>query len=268
MSGETLRRSVEAEGKAVLATAGALAIGRTAADCRTRDAADPTGPGPTPPSLVTAAEKAAWRKAMRQRRRRRGRAARPLPPARSGAEHGYKEFKIVACYDQDQSRRHVTATRGDHRAAGRMVRCDAGRIGLTSAPEAGPLRRGQAPAPAAGPGLLQRGGDPLPPGGAVPVPDAGGHPRPQGRRPARPERDAGVRRDEAERLGRVHGHRRHEADGTGVDLRLVPQLPRAVEAARASGAGLCLLGGARAGRARGCGRRTGGGSGSSRAIGR
>jgi hypothetical protein len=144
MSGETLRRLVEAEGKAVLATAGTLAIGWTAADCRTRDAADPTKPGPTRVYLgcdgvlvpmVTAAEKVARRKAVRQRRRRRGRKARPLPPARAGADQGYKEFKIVAYYDQDQSHRHVTATRGDHRAAGRLMRRDAGRIDLTSAQE-------------------------------------------------------------------------------------------------------------------------------------
>ena len=36
--------------------------------------------------------------------------------------------------------------------------------------------------------------------------------------------------------------RREEADGDGVDLREVPQLPGAVEAPRASGVGLCLLG--------------------------
>ena len=40
----------------------------------------------------------------------------------------------------------------------------------------------------------------------------------------------GVRGDEAKRLVRVHGDQRHEADGDGVDLREVPQLPRAVEA--------------------------------------
>ena len=39
-------------------------------------------------------------------------------------------------------------------------------------------RRCPAPAAAAGSRLLQRGGDPLPPGGALSVPDAGGLPRP------------------------------------------------------------------------------------------
>src|SRR4051812_5027649 len=46
MSGETLRRLVEAEGKAVLVAAATLAIGWTAADCRVRDAAEATKLGP------------------------------------------------------------------------------------------------------------------------------------------------------------------------------------------------------------------------------
>jgi hypothetical protein len=146
MSGETLRRVVEAEGKAVLAVAraGTLVIGWTAADCRTRDAADATKRGPARVYLgcdgvlvpmVTDAEKVARRKAVRQKRRRRGTKARPLPPARAGADQGYKEFKIVAYYDEDQSHRHVMVTRGDHHVAGRMMRREAARIGLTEAQE-------------------------------------------------------------------------------------------------------------------------------------
>lgn len=144
MSGETLRRLVEAEGRAVLAAAGTLAVGWSAADCRAPDAADPARPGPTRVYLgcdgvlvpmVTAAEKAARRAAVRPKRRRRGKKARPLPPARAGADQRYKEFKVVAYYDQDQTHRHVTVTRGDHRVAGRLMRRDAGRIALTEAQE-------------------------------------------------------------------------------------------------------------------------------------
>lgn len=144
MSGETLRRLVEAEGKAVLAAAGTLAVGWTAADCRVRNAVEGAPPGPSRVYLgcdgvlvpmVTAAEKAARRVTVRRKRRGRGRKARPLPPARAGADQGYKEFKIVAYYDQDQTHRHVTVTRGDHRVAGRLMRRDAGRIALTAAQE-------------------------------------------------------------------------------------------------------------------------------------
>ena len=85
--------------------------------------------------MVTDAEKVARRKAVRQKRRRHGKKARPLPPARTGADQGYKEFKIVAYYDEDQSHRHVMVTRGDHHVAGRMMRHEAGRIALTEAQE-------------------------------------------------------------------------------------------------------------------------------------
>lgn len=146
MSGETFRRLVETQGKAVraVAQAGTLGIGWTAADCRTRDAADPTQRGPARVYLgcdgvlvpmVPDAEKVARRKAVRQKRRRRGKTARPLPPARAGADQGYKEFKIVAYYDEDQSHRHVMVTRGDHHVAGWMMRREAARIALTEAQE-------------------------------------------------------------------------------------------------------------------------------------
>lgn len=146
ISGEGLRRLVEAEGKAVLAAgrAGTIPIGWTAADCRTQDPTDPTKPGPTRVYLgcdgvlvpmVTDTEKVIRRKAVRQKRRRRGRRARPLPPARVGADQRYKEFKIVAYYDQDQSHRDVSVTRGDHHVAGRLMRREAARIGLDKAQE-------------------------------------------------------------------------------------------------------------------------------------
>lgn len=148
LSGETLRRLVEAEGKAVLAAAGTLAVGWTAADCRVRDTTTTTAATARPAltrvylgcdgvlvPMVTAAEKSARRKAVRQKRRLRGRKARPLPPARAGADQSYKEFKIVTYYDHDQTHRHVTVTRGDHRVAGRLMRRDAARIALTTADE-------------------------------------------------------------------------------------------------------------------------------------
>ena len=144
LSGETLRRLVVAEGRAVQAAAATLAIGWNATDCRSPDPADATRPGPTRVYLgcdgvlipmVTAAEKAMRRAAIRRKRRRRGKTARPLPPARAGADQSYKEFKIVMYYDQDQTHRHVAITRADHHAAGRLMRRDAGRIALKTARE-------------------------------------------------------------------------------------------------------------------------------------
>src|SRR5213078_2754522 len=83
--------------------------------------------------LVTDAEKKGRRQKVRQKRRRRGKKARPSSPSRRGADRSYKEFKIVAYYDEAEEHRHVSATRGDHQVAGRLMRRDAGRIALDQA---------------------------------------------------------------------------------------------------------------------------------------
>jgi hypothetical protein len=143
LSDELLRQVVAAEGRAVLKAqqSGALAIPWTAPDCVVKDAAGrPTGAtrvylgadGVKVP-LVTDREKKARRHEVKHKRRRRGRKCRPLPRARAGADQRYKEFKIVTYYDQDQEHRHVAVTRGDHQAAGRLMRRDAGRIRLAAA---------------------------------------------------------------------------------------------------------------------------------------
>jgi len=60
---------------------------------------------------------------------------RPLPAAKAGADQKYKEFKIVAYYDETQEHRLVAGTRGDHEAAGRLMRRQASRIRLDLADE-------------------------------------------------------------------------------------------------------------------------------------
>jgi hypothetical protein len=142
ISDELLRQVVEAEGTAVLKAqqSGALAIPWAAADCRLEGDGQPTGAtrvylgadGVKVP-LVTDPEKRARRHNVKQKRRRRGRRCRPLPRAKAGAGQRYKEFKVVTYYDQEQEHRHVSVTRGDHNVAGRLMRRDAGRIGLGQA---------------------------------------------------------------------------------------------------------------------------------------
>ena len=143
MSDELLRQVVQAEGKAVLTAhkAGRLTIPWTAADCRLRDAAgQPSGAtrvylgadGVKVP-LVTDDEKRKRRTGVKKKRQQRGRKCRPLAKAKRGAEGRYKEFKIVTYYDQEQEHRHVVATRGDHQAAGKLMRRDACRIRLDQA---------------------------------------------------------------------------------------------------------------------------------------
>lgn len=143
LSGETLRTLVEAEGKRVLKAQrrGQLALDGSAADCRI----DPKSPATTPRldrgsdgvmvPLVTDAEKVSRRAKVKQRRQRRGRKAQPLPPRKAGADQRYKEFTIVAFYDEAQRHRLVSRTRGDCEVAGRLMRRNAGRIGLDRADE-------------------------------------------------------------------------------------------------------------------------------------
>ena len=139
ISGELLRQVVEAEGKAVLKAEqrGELAPGWTAADCPTETGSTRVylGSDGVKVPMVTAAEKEARRKKVRQKRQRRGKRARPLPPSRRGADQAYKEFKIVVYYDEPEEHRHVSITRGDHQVAGRLMRRDAGRIALDQADE-------------------------------------------------------------------------------------------------------------------------------------
>jgi hypothetical protein len=143
LSDELVRQVVEAEGRAVLAAAraGPLTLSWTAADCHVRDEdGRPTevtrvylGADGVKVPLVTEVEKQARREQVKQKRRRRGRTCRPLPKAKRGADQRYKEFKIVTYYDQEQEHRHVAVTKGDHQAAGELMRRDAGRIRLDQA---------------------------------------------------------------------------------------------------------------------------------------
>src|SRR5262245_12505304 len=114
--------------------------------------------------------------------------------------------------------------------------------GPQAPPPPGGRRRRPLPLVAAGSRLLQRGRDPLSPGGAAPVPDAGDLPGPRARRPAGAERDQRLLDLGAERLRHLHPARRPQAAGPSVDLRQVPLLPRPVAAAWQAAADLRLLG--------------------------
>ena len=139
LSGESLRQLVEAEGKRVVRAQklGQLPIDWSAADCAT--AAGPTrlyfGSDGVMVPQVTDAEKRQRRAKVKEKRRRRGRRARPLPALKAGADQKYKEFKVIAYYDEAQGHRLVCGTRGDCNAAGRLMRRQAGRIHLDRADE-------------------------------------------------------------------------------------------------------------------------------------
>jgi len=139
VSGERLRALVETEGKKVIQVqrSAQLPVGWSAAECAT-----PAGPtrvyfgsdGVMVP-VLTSAEKQTRRRKIKEKRRRRGRKVRPLPAAKTGADQKYKEFKIVAYYDEAQEHRLVAGTRGDHEVAGRLMRREAARLRLDQADE-------------------------------------------------------------------------------------------------------------------------------------
>src|SRR5262249_3572247 len=140
LSGEALRALVEAEGKRILRAqrAGRLELDWSAADCTTEGRKATriyVGSDGVMVPLVTDAEKVARRRKVKEKRRRRGRPARPLPARKPGADQQYKEFKIVAFYDETQDHRLVCGTRGDCEVAGRLMRREAGRIHLDRADE-------------------------------------------------------------------------------------------------------------------------------------
>jgi hypothetical protein len=139
LSGETLRVLVETEGKRVLEAqrSGQLPVDWSAADCQTE--AQTTriylGSDGVMVPLVTDEEKRARRDTVKQKRKRRGKKAQALPPMKPGADQHYKEFKIVALYDETQEHRLVSGTRGDCEVAGRLMRREASRIHLDWADE-------------------------------------------------------------------------------------------------------------------------------------
>ena len=139
VSGETLRQLVESEGKRVVQAqkSGQLSVNWSAADCKT-DAGTTRiyfGSDGVMVPQVTDMEKRARREKIKAKRRCRGRKAKPLVTLKPGADQKYKEFKIIAYYDETQDHRVVSGTRGDCNVAGRLMRREAGRIRLDQADE-------------------------------------------------------------------------------------------------------------------------------------
>jgi len=143
MSGEMLRQLVEAEGRKVLQAQreGTLPISWSAADCHVdlHDAASATrvylGSDGVKVPLVTDAEKKTRRRKIKEKRQRSGKKCHPLPRSRTGADQRYKEFKIVAYYDETQTHRLVAGTKDNHMEAGRTMRRLASVIHLDQAAE-------------------------------------------------------------------------------------------------------------------------------------
>lgn len=126
ISGESVRRLVEAEGKAAanVMRRGRLDPGFTSADCQTDQGLTRLyfGCDGVKVPLVTDAEKRKRRQKIKQKRQRSGRKRRPLPALKPGVDQSFKEFRIITAYSENQSHRIVAVTSGDHEAAGRLMR--------------------------------------------------------------------------------------------------------------------------------------------------
>ena len=87
------------------------------------------------PVITEAEQKARRAKTIEKRKtlRRQGRRLQPLSPMKAGADGSYKEFRIVQYYSEDQKRRCVSVSRGDHEVVGRVMKRDACRLRLDEA---------------------------------------------------------------------------------------------------------------------------------------
>jgi hypothetical protein len=143
LSGEFLRQVVESEGRAVQAAAqaGQVPLDWAADDCPALDKeGKPTelsrlylGSDGVMVPHISDSEKRTRRQRTKAKRRRCGKKRRALPRAKKGADGPFKEFKIVTLYDDAGKHRLVSATRGACAQAGRLMRRDAGRVGLDKA---------------------------------------------------------------------------------------------------------------------------------------
>lgn len=149
ISGESLRKLVEAEGRRVveLQAQGGLIPEWSTEDCKV-DSTSPTrlyaGCDGFFVRTATDEEKRRRRaKAVRKRgerrrsRRRRGEPAaeRPLPPRRPGADQPFKEFRILHLYDEGSKRRWVETVQADPGECGRRLRRMAGIVRMEEADE-------------------------------------------------------------------------------------------------------------------------------------
>jgi hypothetical protein len=84
---------------------------------------------------INDAEKQQRRKKVLEKRRKRGRKCKPLPPRKKVTNNAWKEFKMVTFYNQDQSRRHLRLSRCRRPQTGVLVRREAQQLGLSRADE-------------------------------------------------------------------------------------------------------------------------------------
>ncbi len=134
VSRETIRMLCESEGRRIQSghRRNEVAASFTADDCA--DGVMVTGTDGVLVPTVPETQKAARRKAEAARRAEEGRrSTRRQGRPSKGADGAYKEVKILAFYDQNKSKRHVTVTSDHSDALGRMMRREARKVRLGEA---------------------------------------------------------------------------------------------------------------------------------------
>jgi hypothetical protein len=143
LSGERLRREVEAAGRRVLKAQqdNTITVNWHAKDCVVPE--EPmakktrvyTGCDGVMVPIITEAEKVKRRDTIKAKRRRCGKKCKRLPPRRRGSDLAWKEFKVVFFYSEDAEHQHVAFTHGNHVAAGTLLRREADRLLFREADE-------------------------------------------------------------------------------------------------------------------------------------
>ena len=134
LSGRRVREIVEQEGRTVLTAQqkGRLPPAFQATDCTAQTLI--TGADGVMVPMVTEEQKHKRRATESAKRTAQGRSSTAsVGRPKQGHEGPYKEFKIVAFYDPDKSHCQVVATADDCEAAGRLMRREARRLGLSQA---------------------------------------------------------------------------------------------------------------------------------------
>jgi hypothetical protein len=134
LSGRRVREIVENEGRVVLTSQrkGALLPAFRAGDCTAQTLI--TGTDGVMVPMVTEEQKRKRRATESDKRIAQGRSSTAsVGRPKEGHDGPYKEFKLVAFYDPDKSHCQVVGTAGDSEAAGRLMRREARRLGLSQA---------------------------------------------------------------------------------------------------------------------------------------
>lgn len=143
LSGEQLRQTVLAEGRAVLAAqqADTVPMAFQATQCVVDPAAAKkvtriyTGTDGVMVPLVTEEEKIKRRTKTCAKRRLIRRKLAPLPPRKPGADKPYKEFKVIVFYDEQGKYWHETFSCRTRKNIGFLIRRDARRLEFAKADE-------------------------------------------------------------------------------------------------------------------------------------